>query len=292
MQSTGGSFLASAKGVQFQASGATEGIAIVSPKTTDVLRISPTAVTPGLSLDPLKEGAAVRAAYYSAAFVVRAVAAEELDIDPEEIDISNVRWVERPDGNHVGEIVINDHLPNGAGFTSWIADNWQTVLSSIVDVTPSQSSFAGSLISSSHQSCESSCPDCLRHYRNMSYHSLLDWRLGLSLLRALASETFDCGLRGDFGTPELDGWLQTSRLLRDTFCRSFRHCTAEDFGPLFGFELGQRKIIIIHPLWNHTRPHGHLAEAIASLQPDTHIQYLDTFNILRRPSWAYQQLAQ
>src|SRR5262249_29823832 len=140
-------------------------------------------------------------------------AAEKLDIDPEEIDISNVRWVEQPDGSHVGEIVINDHLPNGAGFTGWIADNWSTVLQSVVNLTPPANSFPGALLSPSHQSCDSSCPDCLRHYRNMSYHGLLDWRLGLSLLRTLAIPEFICGLEGDFTIPELQGWPETATSL-------------------------------------------------------------------------------
>src|SRR5262249_47322554 len=159
----------------FQSTSTIQHLAIASPKTTDVLRVKPATVPTGLCLDPLKEGAALRAAYYSAAFIIRSSAAEQLDIDPEEIDISNVRWVEQPDGNNLGEIAINDHLPNGAGFTSWIYDNWTTLLTSIVDLAPPSSSFPGALISSSHRDCDSSCPDCLRHYRNMSYHGLLDW---------------------------------------------------------------------------------------------------------------------
>ena len=280
-----------ADGVQFQTTNTMERIAIASPKTTDVLRVRPATVPAGLCLNPLKDGAALRAAYYSAAFIIRAVAAEQLDIDPEEIDISNVRWVEQSDSNHLGEIVINDHLPNGAGFTSWICEHWRSLLASIVIPTPPSNSFPGALVSQSHRDCDSSCPDCLRHYRNMSYHGLLDWRLGLALVRTLATESFRCGLDGTFDAPELNEWLETARSLRDTFCRSFRQCSAEDFGVLPGFEVGTRKIIIIHPLWDQTRPQGVLAEAIALLQPDSPVQYLDTFNILRRPSWAYQQLA-
>ena len=64
-----------------------ESVAIVSPKTTDVLRIRPATVSPGLLLDPLAS-AGIKAAYYSAAFILRFVAAEELDVDPDELDIS------------------------------------------------------------------------------------------------------------------------------------------------------------------------------------------------------------
>lgn len=277
-------------GVQFQSTDQAERIAIASPKTTDLLRIKPASVPLGLCLDPLKTGASVKAAYYSAAFIIRAVAAERLDIDPEEIDISNVRYVEEPDGSQVGEIVINDHLPNGAGFTNWVAENWKTILAAAVDIAPLANSFTGALISASHRACDASCPECLRHYRNMSYHGLLDWRLGLSLLRVFATDNFLCGLDGEFSMPELNNWMDTARSLRDMFCQSFTQCTAQNFGPLPGFEVGTRRVIIIHPLWDQSRPTGYLAEAVATFEVDAQIRYLDTFNILRRPSWAYQQI--
>lgn len=277
-------------GVQFQPAGSVERIAIASRKTTDLLRVKPASVPLGVCLDPLKPGAAVKAAYYSAAFIIRAVAAEQLDIDPEEIDISNVRYVEEPDGSKVGEIVINDHLPNGAGFTNWIAEHWKPTLASAVDIAPLSNSFTGAIISASHRACDASCPDCLRHYRNMSYHGLLDWRLGISLLRVLAANTFLCGLDGDFSMPELNDWMDTARSLRDMFCQSFTQCTAQEFGPLPGFIVGDRRVIIIHPLWDLHRPTGYLAEAVATLEADAQVRYLDTFNLLRRQSWAYQQI--
>lgn len=279
-----------ADGVQFQSAAQEESIALASPKTTDLLRIKPTLGPLGLSLDPLRIGASLKAAYYSAAFIIRAVAAEELDIDPEEIDISNVRYVEEPDGRRVGEIIVNDHLPNGAGFTNWMAENWKSILESAVDPSPPANSFAGAIISSTHRTCDSSCPDCLRHYRNMSYHGLLDWRLGLSLLRVLAADSFVCGLDGDFSVPELDGWIENARSLRDMFCHSFPQSAARDFGPLPGFDVGARSVIVIHPMWDQNSPTGYLAEARASLEADADVRYVDIFNVLRRPSWAYQQV--
>jgi hypothetical protein len=124
----------------------------------------------------------------------------------------------------------------------------------------------------------------------MSYHGLLDWRLGLSLLRVFATDNFLCGLDGDFSMPELNNWMDTARSLRDMFCQSFTQCTAQNFGPLPGFEVGTQRVIIIHPLWDQSRPTGYLAEAVATFEVDAQIRYLDTFNILRRPSWAYQQI--
>jgi hypothetical protein len=243
-----------------------------------------------LSLNPLDKRGAVKAAYYSAAFILRAVAADLLDIDPEELDISNVRQVTQETGEKAGEIVINDHIANGAGFTAWIGGHWRDVLLSTVAPAPPPDSFPGALISASHRAtCDSSCYDCLRQYRNMSYHGLLDWRLGLSFLRCIASGAFACGLDRDFSPPDLAGWPAFAAAWRDTFCSCFPGCQAHQFGPLPGFEVGAHNVIVVHPLWNTVAPRGLLAEAIAAV-PAGQPKFLDTFNMLRRLSASYQSL--
>ncbi|AFZ08877.1 DEAD/DEAH box helicase domain protein [Oscillatoria nigro-viridis PCC 7112] len=274
-------------GVRFKPQGESEAIAIIAPKTTGVLRIKPVTVPDGLCLDPIAPGSAVKAAFYSAAFTVRAVAAQELDIDPEELDISGLRQVELED-KKVGEIVISDRLANGSGFTDWLAHRWEDILTD--KILNSQNSFAEAIMSPQHrQKCDSSCYDCLQQYRNMNYHGLLDWRLGLSLLRALASSNFQCGLDGDFSTPDLENWLLNATALRDIFCASFS-CSGEQFGALPGFAVGDKSVIIVHPLWEVDNPQGLLHEAIATVEAPDRLRYLDTFNLLRRPSWCYQSL--
>jgi hypothetical protein len=279
-------------GVKFKQQGESEKIAIVAPKTTGVLRIKPAAVPVGLCLDPIAPGSAVKAAFYSAAFMVRAVAAQELDIDPEELDVSGLRQAELEDtGEKVGEIVISDRLANGSGFTYWLANHWEEIL--LEKIINSQNSFAEAIILPEHgQKCDSSCYDCLQQYRNMNYHGLLDWRLGLSLLRGLASSDFRCGLDGDFSTPDLEDWVLKATALRDTFCASFS-CSGQQFGPLPGLTVGDITVIIVHPLWNIDCRQGLLNEAneaAATVAEADRIRYLDTFNLLRRPSWCYQSL--
>ena len=265
-----------------------ESIAIVAPKSTDVLRVQPASVPQGLRLDPVAS-AGLKAAYYSAAFIVKAVAASELDIDPDEFDISNVRQVELPTGEKAGEIIISDHLLNGAGFTAWVRDNWGDLLTSATNANAAADTFIGTMTSQSHRSsCDSSCYACLRNYRNMAYHSLLDWRLGLSLLRGLQSVGSRCGLDGNVSTPDLDGWPEHARSLRNAFCTSF-HVQARDFGPLPGLELRDRQVLVIHPLWDVSHPDGLLAEAVAVCGQAGPLT-LDTFNLLRRPAWAYREM--
>jgi len=282
-----------------------ETIALAAPKITDVLRIRPQVVQQALCLDLLArdaqgrmsrfgQGAAVKAAYYSAAFILRSVVAEELDIDPEEIDISNVRAVELDDGTWAGEIIINDHLENGAGgFTAWLSqgDNWRRILGEITGPVQDADTFVGKLLSDGHaQACRAACYDCLCLYRNMSYHGLLDWRLGMSLLRVLSDPAYLCGANGDFGSPEIAGWLEFTGMLRNTFCESFRSCVPAEFRPLHGWTVAGRNVILTHPLWSTTRPSGLLAEALATLGQDDAVRIVDAFNLHRRMSWVYQRL--
>lgn len=276
--------------IAFTPEGPPEDIALAAPKTTDVLRIRPASVPQGLNLDPLMSHGGVKAAYYSAAFILRSLAAELLDTDPEEFDVSNVRQVELDDGDKVGEIVLSDHLANGAGFVAWLQQRWPEVLANATSTTNPPNTFIGALVSEEHRlSCDSSAYDCLRQYRNMSYHGLLDWRLGLSLLRSLADPAFSCGLDLNFSLPDLNGWTAFATERRDAFCTTFG-CAPIEFGPLPGFEIGGLQVIIVHPLWDTYRPHGALAEARAAAVAGP-VKHLDTFNLLRRESWSYQSLA-
>ncbi len=124
----------------------------------------------------------------------------------------------------------------------------------------------------------------------MSYHGLLDWRLGMSVLRVLADPEYLCGANGDFGSPELAGWLEFSGMLRNTFCESFRSCVPAEFGPLHGWTVADRNVILTNPLWSTAQPDGILAEACASLGADDPVCLVDTFNLHRRMSWVYQRL--
>ena len=279
-----------ADGITFTADTPIEEIALAAPKTTDVLRIRPASVPQGLTLDPLASRGGVKAALYSAAFILRSLAAELVDTDPEEFDVSNVRQVELGTGDKVGEIVLSDHLANGAGFVAWMQQRWPDILTRATSIVEPRRTFIGELTSPEHRAaCDSSGYDCLRQYRNMSYHGLLDWRLGLSMVRCLASDTFSAGLDGDFTAPDLDGWLAFASERRDAFCATFG-CTRRDFGPLPGFEIGGTQVLVVHPLWDTFRPHALLAEARATTAPGP-VKHLDTFNLLRRESWCYQSLA-
>ena len=231
----------------------------------------------------------MQAAYYSAAFILRSLAAELLDTDPDEFEVSNVRQIELATGQRAGEIVLSDNLTNGSGYVAWMHHNWTDILALATSTSEEANTFIGALTSTSHrQNCDSAGYDCLQQYRNMTFHGLLDWRLGLSLLRAIADGTFACGLDHNFITPELDGWQDFARERRDAFCATFL-CIPEDFGELPGFIVGDQQVLVVHPLWNTNNPRGLLAEA-HSATSSSPTRHLDTFNLLRRESWSYQSL--
>ncbi|EEI89487.1 hypothetical protein HMPREF0765_4918, partial [Sphingobacterium spiritivorum ATCC 33300] len=82
--------------------------------------------------------------------------------------------------------------------------------------------YLGKIHSQIHQTkCDDACYDCLKVYRNMNYHSLLDWRLGLSMLRVMNDSTFVCGADGNFNFVELQDWLAFAKELRNGFAQSF-----------------------------------------------------------------------
>lgn len=280
----------SADRVTFSAIGQPESIALAAPKTTDVLRIRPSHVPSGIDLDPLHHYGSIKAAYYSAAFILRATAASDLDIDPDEIEVVDVRQAPVAGGGRVGEIALSDYLANGAGFVNWMHTNWQSLIRKVNSTTESKGTFIGELTKDEHlATCDSSGYDCLRQFRNMAYHGLLDWRLGLSMLRCLFDLQFRAGLDGLFTYPDLRGWLAFASDRRNSFCEAFP-CTPREFGSLPGFVVGANEVIVIHPFWNAAYPTGVLAEALAASAAPGSCKFVDTFNLLRRPSWVYQRL--
>jgi len=268
--------------------GTIDHVALAAGKTTEILRIHPAAVPPGLDLDPVHSHRAVRAAVISSAFMLQRVLADNFDIDPDEIEVTNIST--RPLANQlkVGQIVLSDRLPNGAGFVREAHNNLLDILRELCNPTK-PGSYAEFLQRAEHlQECDSSCYECLKVYRNMTYHGLLDWRLALSYLRILLDSNYRAGLDGDFSLPELTGWVEMARRVRDNFVDYFNY-QSEEWGMLPGFTAGRDRYIVIHPLWNTNSPEGILKDAARAAGGNI-TAFLDTFNLLRRPGWYRTQM--
>ena len=261
---------------------ADEQVALAASKTTEVLRISPTNVPKGLTLDPSTMHSRVRASIYSAGFLLQRVLADRFDIDPEEIEVGRITTRFVNEHMTVGDIVLSDRLPNGAGFVREAYDNLTEILQSIIQ--PELGSYVQKILTEEHKStCDSACYDCLKVYRNMTYHGLLDWRLAMSYIKALQYPQYCAGLDGDFSSPELDGWQRIASILTDNFVASFSDYHRITWNGIPGFVAGEKKTLIVHPLWDSRNAHGLLAEAIAEAGAED-CYFVDTFNLLRRPT--------
>lgn len=289
-----------------------EKIALAAHKNTEILRIYPTNVPPALTLDMFNQAsslnyAGIRSAFYSAAFLLQRVIADKLDVDPVEIEIADIRKVSSENGRDTAEIILTDELPNGSGFVRHLFKNINDIILKTINKQDDEGYLAQIHSDTHRKSCKDACYDCLKVFRNMNYHGLLDWRLGIALIRVMANRNYMAGTDGQFNIfIELEGWPEDAIRLRDDFAESF------EFDVLQGFALpavlvSKTKgyyVIIIHPFWNcKTNESGipdipdntWLAERVFEVYQEARknggvIRFIDTFNLHRRPGWCYQKL--
>lgn len=289
-----------------------EQIALASYKNTEIFRIAPTNVPFELDLNIFSvesdlphvkaQSNGVRSGYYSAAFLLQRILADKLDVDPTEIEIADISMKVLNDGTNrrISEIILTDELPNGSGFVRYLNNNLATILSESINPS-NHDSYLGKIHSQSHnKKCEDSCYDCLKVFRNMNYHSLLDWRLGISMLRVMNDSTFVCGADGNFNFVELKDWLSFATDLRNAFAQSFgfTHTDIIQGLPIIKFGRNQQNVImIVHPFWNmkNFTEANWLAEIYNVIKQHTDtiegkISIIDTFNLHRRPGWCYEKL--
>jgi hypothetical protein len=218
-------------------------------------------------------------------------AALKLDVDPEEFDVMEPRIYRPSGGIAVPVLQFADHLVNGAGFcvalgspdpatgTPLISSLMSSVLNDLGEYPLNE------FLRGDHErTCEQGCYRCLLRYRNQPYHGLLDWRLGLSFLHALADGGYRCGLDGNFGSPALRAW--TALVEKDVWRleRQFGRMQSRQLGSLWAvkFDGSPKWAVIAHPLWDVTGPSGLLLDAVNALGGDPFV-IVDSFNLARRP---------
>ncbi len=296
--------------IQQIATNTDEQIALASNKNTEIFRIAPRNVPYELDLNMFfsetdlayvkAQSNGVRSGYYSAAFLLQRILADKLDVDPTEIEIADISMKQLEDGRRIAEIILADELPNGSGFVRYLYNNLANILSESINPS-NEKGYLGKIHSPTHQGkCDDACYDCLKVFRNMNYHSLLDWRLGLSMLRVMSDSTFVCGADGNFNFVELQNWLAFASELRNAFAKSFNFSDAAEISglPIIKFGRNQRNVImIVHPFWNmrNFTEENWLAETYNEVKEQTEsnggkISIIDTFNLHRRPGWCYEKL--
>jgi hypothetical protein len=261
-------------------------VALVAPKTTDVLRFKPNQGAAGLALNPAA-ATPVRAAYYSAASLLIRAASVELDIDSEEIEIASIHGGFPGDDRPPGEILLADHLANGAGFVEWIYNEWSQLIPGILDRT---GRFASKAIPCK---CDAACYECMLSYRNRPLHGLLDWRLAYDLLSVFHDAGYRCGLDGSFSGHSLANWQVDAAKLRDRICQAF---PASLIQPVSGLALPaftSRDILFVvsHPLWSRIVAPGTLLASVCQQVGSRYreVRLANTFDLSRRMAWCWQQ---
>ena len=285
-------YLGDLKGVEQKSS--EETVSLASGKNTEVLRISPAYVHPGITLNynNIDSKAAIKAGAISAGYMIIRAIADKLDIDPQEIELNNLMHKK---GSEITEISFSDKLANGAGFVRWANYNFNSILNGIAQEPATK--YMKNVFGDSHiNSCDSSCYICLKTYQNLPVHPLLDWKLAVSYIKFLYNYDYKCGLDGNFDLPELRGWLTSAKIMQQQFVYSF----GSSYKPHYfgnktkipGVIVGDCAYIIIHPYWDFNSPWGILEEAEKDAERTfREVKPMNTFDLARRPGWYHSNLS-
>jgi hypothetical protein len=259
--------------------------ALGSVKITDVMVLGIVNWPIGVRKSPAGDaGLGVRAALYSFGFLARRAAADRLDVHEREIKVG-LRVLRDAAGDIIGQVFISDSLENGAGYASLLGQPAEAEALLQFMVGQSSPRFYGFLVSQLHagpgpNACMTSCPDCLRDFSNLPYHSILDWRLGLDLARL----TLDPAAPIDFTVPY---WHGVDAAAAGPYFAAMPGWQQTGFGGLQAGRRGNRVEIIAHPLWN-TDPNyfgpqlaGAYAQAVAAGCQEVTVK--SVFELLRRP---------
>lgn len=261
---------------------------LMSRKTTDALFVTPGSVAPGLDLSRVGRTVSdtgVRAALVSATQLIVQRAALALDIDPEEFDPLEPRV-----RSGMPVLQIADNLANGAGFCRRLADSGGHMLLELIRgmvLRPKEDPLIARYFEVEHRrDCKAACYRCLQRYGNRSYHGLLDWRLGISVLRILLDEKWQAGLNGDWkSAAEIKDWpADATELARDLVGLSPDHFKLKRAGTL---ELPAvhstgnhpERFVLIHPFWAHAT----VQKTVQGDGFEGKTWLVDTFQVSRRP---------
>jgi DEAD/DEAH box helicase domain-containing protein len=266
-------------------------IALGVKKSTEMIKIEINEVPVELCLNALGENKiAVKAAFYSAAFILQRALAHDLDINPNEIEISELK-INQETG--IPYLLISDKLPNGAGFVSFLLEtnqegksNFEDLLTRIIN---GEHPFIQSILQASHvDECKTSCQKCLNAYDNAGYHHVLDWRLGIGLLRLMLNEDFVFGFNGDLNFLDLQDLPKLIHDVSITYSKINGGEIIETDGGLSYINIPSTRInptveFIKHPLWNREIFNNNRNTFLPQVNPS---KILNLFEILRKPASA------
>lgn len=267
---------------------------LIAKKETDALYLELLDFDPRLTLDNVARKGnfshlPTRSAAISATQILVQKAALDLDVSPDEFEALEPRLRE---GNPM--LQIADSLINGSGLCRRLGEDRSDGTPHIVHLIREMLAdraiwplieFLSVDEDGDHAArCQTSCYRCIQRYGNRSYHGLLDWRLGLTYLRALVTPGYTAGLDAkDQMFPETTGWSQRALALAEAVAGMRPDSlSVEVHGPsnlpvLREKHKGGDTFLIVHPLWRVDGDFG------KSLSDGAEVKFLDTFNLERRP---------
>jgi hypothetical protein len=274
---------------------------LISRKKTDALYLELSKFDSRLTLNCVARkgdffNIATRAAAISATQILVQKSALVLDVSAEEFEMIEPRL-----RGGMPMLQIADALINGSGLCRrlgyplvhggkpYIAQLIEEILGD-KQAWPLQD-FLGENGEGAHaEQCKTSCYRCIQRFGNRRYHGLLDWRLGLSYLRAMVDDGYSCGLdTRDRSLPEISGWheyanglaesvaaMRSGRLSYAPLKHSGLPCIIEHTAE--GNELS--RTVVVHPLW---RKDGQVMSKVLGRDWSERLAFVDTFNLERRP---------
>jgi hypothetical protein len=273
-----------------------ESVRLFSSKRTDAISINMLSQARGLSMDRIgprsHTGTSLRASALSATHMIVQRASLALDVAPEEFESLEPRL---RDGKPC--LQIADSLVNGAGFCRRLAGPGKSAEPLVVDLIRSMlddpsDPMSGAFYDVDHrEECARACYRCIQRYGNRGYHGLLDWRLGLSFLRALVDPNYRAGLAGDFDKyPELKDWPLQAQVAAENIQRlNPEESSIEEAGKLrlpVVFERGTDNsataFVVVHPFWDLSKPAAELADVFSGIDNSFQVCFIDTFEAGRR----------
>ena len=269
---------------------------LIAKKETDALYLEVRGFDPRLTLNHVArrgdfQHLPTRAAAISATQILVQRAAIELDVSADEFEALEPRLRRgRP------MLQIADALINGSGLCrrlgSTLGDGTLQIVALMRSIVEDAQKWPLlDLLGISEEGehavrCQTSCYRCIQRYSNRMYHALLDWRLGLSYLRAMMDPAYACGLEpSDLRHVEVSDWRARAAALADVGALMRPGVLTPGIHDASGlpclFEGGsrapERTIVLIHPLWARS---GEAGRALAGGEP---VKFIDTFELERRP---------
>ena len=142
----------------------------------------------------IQSSLSLKAVFLSAATILQRCFADILDIDPREIEFANpeIATININGGLYqTFQVTFYDSHDNGSGYVKRIKELMLAETTNLHGFI-STSRYYDSIVSQEHQvTCKSgSCYKCIRTYENSMLHGLLDWRLGLDLIRFMGNPNY------------------------------------------------------------------------------------------------------